>query len=58
MGFCMRKEVPSIKKCRLRSKKRHFHLDGSIKREKFRLKEIKALEEEETKLMKELFENE
>ena len=33
----MRKEVPSIKKCRLRSKKRHFHLDGSIKREKFRL---------------------
>ena len=38
IGFCMRKEVPSIKKCRLRSKKRHFHLDGSIKREKFRFK--------------------
>ena len=37
MGFCMRKEVRSIKKCRLRSRKRHFHLDGSINHEKFRL---------------------
>ena len=43
MGFCMRKEVPSIKKCRLRSKKRHFHLDGSIKREKFRFQCISSL---------------
>ena len=37
MGFCMRKEVRSIKKCRLRSRKRHFHLDGSINHEKFRV---------------------
>ena len=40
MGFCTRKEVRSIKKCRLRSRKRHFHLDGSINHEKFRIKSI------------------